>query len=57
MRNVVSVDGFIADAGNQVGPRRYFGSVDPQHLLGDPHVVIECERVRHQQYRGRRRTS
>ena len=51
MHNVVSVDGFIAD--DQVGPRRYVGSVDAQHLLEDPHVVIQGERVLHLQYRVR----
>jgi hypothetical protein len=57
MHNVVSVDGFIANANDQVGPRRYFGSVDAQHLLEDPHVVIQGERVLHLQHRVRRRTS
>src|SRR5690349_11750205 len=35
--------------------KRYFGSVDAQHLLGDPDVVIECNRVLlHVCYRVRR---
>jgi hypothetical protein len=58
MQNTVSVDGFIADAKDQVGPlfdwcvmvfgsgKRYFGSVDAQHLLEDPHTVIQGNRVR-----------
>ena len=57
MHNVVSVDGFIADANDQVGLRQYFGSVDAQHLLEDPHVVIQGERVLHLQYRVRRGTA
>ena len=31
--------------------RRYFGSVDQQHLLDDPHVVIQGDRVLHLCYR------
>lgn len=57
MHNVVSVDGFIADADDQVDPRRYFGSVDAQQVLEDPHVVIQGERVLHLQYRVRRGTT
>jgi hypothetical protein len=53
MHNAVAPDGFIADADDQGGPRRYFGSVDAQHLLEDPHVVIQGERVLHLQYRVR----
>ncbi|MFN8196495.1 MAG: dihydrofolate reductase family protein [Nocardioidaceae bacterium] len=34
--------------------RRYFGSVDAQHLLEDPHVVIQGDRVLHLRYRVRR---
>ena len=34
--------------------KRYFGSVDGQHLLEDPHVVIQGERVLHLRYRVRR---
>ncbi|NUO98448.1 MAG: dihydrofolate reductase [Nonomuraea sp.] len=34
--------------------RRYFGSVDAQHLLEDPHVVISGDRVLHLAYRVRR---
>ncbi len=31
--------------------KRYFGSLDSQHLLEDPHVVIQGERVLHLRYR------
>lgn len=34
--------------------KRYFGSVDGQHLLEDPHVVIPGDRVLHLRYRVRR---
>jgi dihydrofolate reductase len=34
--------------------KRYFGSVDSQHLLEDPDVVIQGERVLHLRYRVRR---
>ncbi|SEG88474.1 Dihydrofolate reductase [Nonomuraea solani] len=34
--------------------KRYFGSVDAQHLLEDPHVVIQGKRVLHLVYRVRR---
>jgi dihydrofolate reductase len=34
--------------------RRYFGSVDAQHLLDDPHTVIPGDRVLHLRYRLRR---
>ncbi|GAA4525609.1 MULTISPECIES: dihydrofolate reductase family protein [Nonomuraea] len=34
--------------------KRYFGSVDAQHLLEDPHVVIQGDRVLHLAYRVRR---
>ena len=34
--------------------KRYFGSLDSQHLLEDPHVVIQGERVLHLRYRVRR---
>jgi len=37
--------------------KRYFGSVDAQHLLEDPHVVIQGERVLHLQYRVRKMAS
>jgi dihydrofolate reductase len=33
--------------------KRYFGSVDAQHLLEDPHTVIQGERVLHLRYRVR----
>ncbi|WP_433534105.1 dihydrofolate reductase family protein [Micromonospora sp. CA-249363] len=34
--------------------KRYFGSVDAQHLLADPDVVIQGDRVLHLRYRVRR---
>ncbi|MZE74949.1 dihydrofolate reductase family protein [Streptomyces sp. SID5789] len=34
--------------------KRYFGSVDAQHLLEDPHTVIQGRRVLHLRYRVRR---
>jgi dihydrofolate reductase len=34
--------------------KRYFGSVSSQHLLDDPHVVIQGDRVLHLRYRVRR---
>jgi dihydrofolate reductase len=34
--------------------KRYFGSVDAQHLLEDPHTVIQGDRVLHLCYRVRR---
>lgn len=34
--------------------KRYFGSVDAQHLLEDPDVVIQGNRVLHLRYRARR---
>lgn len=34
--------------------KRYFGPVDAQHLLEDPHVVIRGDRVLHLLYRVRR---
>jgi dihydrofolate reductase len=33
--------------------KRYFGSVDAQHLLEDPHTVIQGDRVLHLRYRVR----
>jgi dihydrofolate reductase len=33
--------------------KRYFGSVDTQHLLEDPHLVIQGSRVLHLRYRVR----
>ena len=35
--------------------KRYFGSVDAQHLLEDPDVVVQGDRVLHLRYRVRRR--
>jgi hypothetical protein len=37
-----------------VNGKRYFGSVDAQHLLEDPDVVIHGHRVLHLRYRVRR---
>ncbi|PZG17731.1 dihydrofolate reductase family protein [Nonomuraea aridisoli] len=34
--------------------KRYFGSVDGRHLLDDPHVVIQGDRVLHLLFRARR---
>jgi dihydrofolate reductase len=34
--------------------KRYFGNIRDQHLLEDPHVVIQGERVLHLRYRVRR---
>jgi dihydrofolate reductase len=34
--------------------KRYFGSVDAQHLLEDPHTIIQGDRVLHLRYRVRR---
>jgi dihydrofolate reductase len=34
--------------------KRYFGSVADQHLLGDPHVVIQGYRVLHLRFKVRR---
>lgn len=34
--------------------KRFFGQVDGQHLLEDPHVVIQGDRVLHLRFRVRR---
>jgi dihydrofolate reductase len=34
--------------------KRYFGSIDGQHLLEDPHVVIQGDRVLHLRFKVRR---
>ena len=34
--------------------KRYFGAIDGQHLLDDPHVVVQGDRVLHLCYRVRR---
>jgi dihydrofolate reductase len=34
--------------------KRYFGSITDQHLLEDPHVVIQSDRVLHLRFRVRR---
>ena len=56
MHAVVSADGFIADAQDQVGPlfEWYFNGDTPQ-LLDDPHTVIRGDRVLHLRYRVRRK--
>lgn len=34
--------------------KRYFGHIEDQHLLEDPHVVIQGDRVLHLRYKVRR---
>lgn len=34
--------------------KRYFGGIDGQHLLDDPHVVIQGDRVLHLRFKVRR---
>jgi hypothetical protein len=34
--------------------KRYFGSIDGQHLLEDPHAVIQGDRVLHLRFKVRR---
>ena len=34
--------------------KRYFGSIDEQHLLEDPHVIIQGDRVLHLRFKVRR---
>lgn len=52
--------GLVDEVGMDVVPvvfgsgKRYFGSVDSQHLLEDPDVVIRGDRVLHLRYRVRR---
>jgi len=52
--------GLVDEVGMDVVPvvfgsgKRYFGSVDTQHLLEDPDVVIQGSRVLHLRYRVRR---
>lgn len=52
--------GLIDEVAMDVAPvvfgsgKRYFGRVDTQHLLEDPHVVIRGDRVLHLRYRVRR---
>jgi len=51
---------FVDEVAMDVAPvvfgsgKRYFGSVDAQHLLEDPDVVIQGNRVLHVRYRVRR---
>ncbi|MFY9713204.1 MAG: hypothetical protein WAK00_06995 [Microbacterium sp.] len=66
MKASVSVDGFIAAENDDPGPlfdgwsrrarvrKRYFGSVESRHLLEDPDVVIQGNRVLRPRYRVRR---
>jgi dihydrofolate reductase len=52
--------GLVDDVAMDVVPvvfgsgKRYFGSIDGQHLLEDPHVVIQGERVLHLRFKVRR---
>jgi len=52
--------GLVDEVGMDVAPvvlgsgKRYFGPVDALHLLEDPHVVIQGDRVLHVRYRVRR---
>lgn len=52
--------GLVDEVGMDVVPvvfgsgKRYFGSVEAQHLLEDPHTVIQGNRVLHLRYRVRR---
>ncbi|MFC4784873.1 dihydrofolate reductase family protein [Nocardioides sp. MAHUQ-72] len=52
--------GLVDEVGMDVVPvvfgrgKRYFGPVDSQHLLEDPHVVVQGDRVLHLSYRVRR---
>jgi dihydrofolate reductase len=50
------VDGVAMDVAPVVfgSGKRYFGAVDAQHLLEDPHVVVQGSRVLHLRYRVRR---
>ena len=70
MHNVVSVDGLhrrrerrrratprvVLQRGHPDHRRRYFGSIEGQHLLEDPHVVIQGDRVLHLRFKVRRYT-
>jgi dihydrofolate reductase len=53
--------GLIDEVAMDVAPvvfgsgKRYFGPVDAQHLLENPHTVIQGDRVLHLRYRVRRR--
>jgi dihydrofolate reductase len=52
--------GLVDEVGMDVAPvvlgsgKRFFGAVDAQHLLEDPHIVIRGDRVLHLRYRVRR---
>ena len=58
--NVEDAAGLVDEVSMDVVPvvfgsgKRYFGSVDSQHLLEDPDVVVEGDRVLHLRYRVRR---
>jgi dihydrofolate reductase len=52
--------GLVDEVGMDVAPvvmgsgKRFFGSVTAQHLLEDPHLVVQGDRVLHLRYRVRR---
>ena len=48
---VVSVEPTDEDGVGRPMAHRYFGSVDSQHLLEDPDVVVQGSRVLHLRYR------
>jgi hypothetical protein len=49
------VDEVATDVVPVFGSReRYFGSIDGQHLMEDPHVVIQGDRVLHLRFKVRR---
>ena len=60
MGGQVLVAGLIDEVAMDVVPvvfgsgKRYFGSIDGQHLLEDPHVVIQGDRVLHLRFKVRR---
>jgi hypothetical protein len=41
-------------AGYHGSGKRYFGAIEGQHLLDDPHVVIQGDRVLHLRFKVRR---
>jgi hypothetical protein len=45
--------GIDVSASSESG-KRYFGSLDGQHLLEDPHVVIQGDRMLHVKFKVRR---
>jgi dihydrofolate reductase len=56
----VMAAGLVDEVAMDVAPvvigsgKRYFGPLDAQHLLEDPHVVVQGTRVLHLRYRVRR---